>query len=88
MDPEIDHARLISVSAPKKVRKGGFRSAMRTFLIFGSAFGPHLTQKVGIFSPIDDVRRFIQVNPKVTLLTSDYGIVCGVSLVAIITVTT
>ena len=30
----------------------------------------------------------VQENPKVTLLTSDYGIVCGVSLVAIITVTT
>ena len=47
---------------------------MRTFLIFGSAFGPHWTQKVGIFSPIDEVCRYMQENPKVTLLTSNYGI--------------
>ena len=28
-------------SVAKKVRKGGIGSALRTFFIFGSAFGPH-----------------------------------------------
>ena len=38
-------------SVTKKVRKGGIRSALRTFLIFGSAFGPHWSKKVGILPP-------------------------------------
>ena len=49
-------------SATKKFRKEGIRSALRTFLIFGSAFGPHWTQKVGIFPPIDEVYRHMLEN--------------------------
>ena len=40
-------------SAAKKVRKVGIGSALRTFLIFGSAFGPHWREKVGIFASRD-----------------------------------
>ena len=40
-------------SAAKKVRKGGIGSAMRTLLIFGSAFGPHWSEKVGILASRD-----------------------------------
>ena len=36
-------------SAAKKVHKGGIGSALQTFLIFGSSFGPHRSKKVGIF---------------------------------------
>ena len=44
-----------SASAAKKVRKGGIMAALRTFLIFVSAFGPHWTQKVGTLPSIDEV---------------------------------
>ena len=46
------HVRILSLnicSVTKKVRKGGIGSALRTFLIFGSAFGPHWGKKSGHF---------------------------------------
>ena len=45
---------LKKASAAKKVRKGGIGSALRTFPIFGSAFGPLWSEKVGIFTSRDE----------------------------------
>ena len=47
-----------SLSVTQKVRKGGFRSALRAFLIFGSALDP----KSRHFPPIDEVYRHMLEN--------------------------